>query len=230
MSLSLIAAVLCLVFHVSAPTIPSVSSAVSASQPKIKLIALTFDDGPNAKITPLILATLKQYQIRATFFVIGLEARKHEELIKQEIEAGHEIGNHTLSHRRLTSLGDEKVLGQMAGAQKIIGDKTAVRFIRPPYGSHNARIDRLAKRLGLQMITWTLASNDWRGYPASRLTQQIVTLARPNDIILFHDIHSNAAEALPKIIQGLKERGFTFATVNELLQPGVKLPCGIEVH
>jgi peptidoglycan/xylan/chitin deacetylase (PgdA/CDA1 family) len=62
------------------------------------------------------------------------------------------------------------------------------------------------------------------------LAQQIVTLARPNDIILFHDIHSNTAEALPKIIQGLKERGFTFTTVNELLQPGVKLPCGIEVH
>ena len=80
------------------------------------------------------------------------------------------------------------------------------------------------------MVTWTLDSHDWHGFAAPVLADKVLALARPNDIILFHDIHANTAQALPQIIEGLQARGFAFVTVSQLLDSGAQLPPSIEVY
>lgn len=208
-----------------------INSPLTIDQPTGNLIALTFDDGPWPQYTSSVLATLKKYNVKATFFVLSDSVRKNPDLIKQEIADGHEIGNHTTNkHLRLTGLSDQEVLAEISQAQNTISQYATPKLLRPPYGAHDPRVDGLIKSSGLKMVTWTLDSHDWHGFTARDLTDKVLALARPSDIILFHDIHANTAEALPQIIEGLKARGFTFVTVSQLLATGVRLPSSIEVH
>lgn len=194
------------------------------------LIALTFDDGPNLKITPMILDALKEQGIKATFFVVGEAAVKHPELMVRLNAEGYEIGNHTWSHRQLVKLDVKSVADEIEKTNQVIIKYGNVFLFRPSYGDYNATVKKTADGLKLQTVTWTLDSHDYRGFSPAYLARGVVAMAEANDIVLFYDVHLNTAQALPAIISDLKQRGFKFVTVSELLATGNKLAKDKEVN
>lgn len=178
-------------------------------------IALTFDDGPDV-YTPQILEVLKAYGVRATFFVMGRKAAAHPELIRAELAAGHIVENHSWDHPHLADLGQNGILQQLVRTQAAITAAGAPRprLFRPPYGSLNARVEAVAHALKLQIVLWSLDTNDWRGRNANEIAASVIDQAVPGAVVLMHDGVPNSAatvQALPVIIQGLRSRGFCTA-------------------
>lgn len=177
-------------------------------------VALTFDDGPHPVWTPLILAILDRYQARATFFVVGDAAERHPGLLREIVERGHSVQNHTRDHLRLTELDDDDVREQMAAADRALlaAGVPPSTCLRPPYGVVDERVERLAAEQGLPIVTWNVDTVDWRmpGVPA------IIgagVAARSGDILLFHDgpsDRSQTVEALPWVLEYLSSSGLGF--------------------
>ncbi|WP_427052574.1 polysaccharide deacetylase family protein [Paenibacillus sp. TC-CSREp1] len=190
-----------------------------------KLIALTFDDGPDPVQTPQILALLKQYDAKATFFVLGKWAEKYPDIVRQEQLQGHEIANHTYAHTyavRSTAIG--KYLKDMGAAEASIVNAGAQRplLFRPPGGYYNDMVIQAAKQKGYTIILWSWHQDtrDWALPGVSAITKKVLNNARNGDIVLFHDKvdgRSQTIESLRKILPKLKERGYEFVTVSELL-------------
>jgi chitin deacetylase len=189
-----------------------------------KAIALTFDDGPNPTTTPQVLSILKENNIKATFFLIGGNLKKFPEIGRRVVADGHAIGNHTWHHwRRLMDefTAAREIDDTSAFIYKTLGVKTSL--FRPPNGFlYNGLADYARKEKEL-VVLWSVDSGDWRGSHASveGLVNKVVNAAKPGAIVLMHDgggDRSRTVLALPKIIQELKERGYTFVSVPELLQ------------
>lgn len=190
-----------------------------------KKIALTFDDGPDAKYTGQILDILKQYNIKATFFVIGKRVSAYPETVRRIANEGHAIGNHTWSHPDLTKISQKDFLSQLNETnsllKKIIGYTPLI--VRPPFGSVNATVIQEAKTEGLKLITWSVDTRDWEGISKEKIMENVKKEVKPGGIILQHSSGgkngnlSNTVEALPQIIEYLKENHYEFVTVPELL-------------
>jgi peptidoglycan/xylan/chitin deacetylase (PgdA/CDA1 family) len=183
-------------------------------------IALTFDDGPHATLTPKLLDVLKARGARATFYVVGQNVKLYPDIIRRMVEEGHEVGNHTWNHASLTKLGPDGVKSQMDRTTAAIVEATGRRpaTMRPPYGTMNARLaKRMDDEFGMKVIMWSVDPLDWRYRNAERVTREIVTKTQPGAIVLAHDIHASTVAAMPATIDGLKARGFQFVTVSELI-------------
>ena len=181
-----------------------------------KLVALTFDDGPNPATTPKALDILAKYHAKGTFFMLGQAIAGNEKLVKRVQQEGHEIGNHSWSHPRLPSL-------PLAQAQKEIEDtQTAIarvtgqrpRLIRPPYGEFNAS---LCGSLDLSFILWDVDSLDWQSHRTDAILEQVKKQVKDGSIILMHDIHQTTIDALPTVIDYLQKNGYRLVTVSDLL-------------
>lgn len=191
-----------------------------------KVIALTFDDGPDPDQTAQILDELKKYGAKATFFVIGKRAEKFPELIKRETAEGHEIGNHTYSHPFLTNnRSTESIRSEIAAAQKVIKSisGTAPVLFRPPGGYYHERLVHVSLAEGCLPILWSWHQDteDWKAPGVNRIVNKVLNNAREGDIVLFHDHvqgSSNTVDALRKILPELSKRGYHFVTVSELLK------------
>ncbi|MFS0840226.1 polysaccharide deacetylase family protein [Paenibacillus sp. 1P03SA] len=191
-----------------------------------KVIALTFDDGPNPDQTAQILDELKKYGAKATFFVVGKRAEKFPELLKREAAEGHEIGNHTYSHPFLTSSrSTESIRAEIAAGQKVIKSITgsAPVLFRPPGGYYHERLVHVSLAEGCLPILWSWHQDteDWKAPGVSRIVNKVLNNARKGDIVLFHDHvqgSSNTVDALRKILPVLSKRGYHFVTVSELLK------------
>ena len=196
---------------------------VSYAQTPHKRIALTFDDGPHSSYTADILALLREYQIKATFFVIGQNADRHPELLCQEVKEGHEIGNHTYSHPKLKEQNAESFSIELEKAQtaiKRISGVDALLF-RPPEGFCEGVISTVAKEKGYQMVLWSVDTEDWRGRSADAIEDSIMDHVKDGSIILCHDYvvgQSHTAEALRRVIPQLLEAGYEFVTVSDLVR------------
>ena len=181
-----------------------------------KKVALTFDDGPHPEYTPVLLQGLKERGVRATFFVVGQQAKDNPELIKQMEEDGHLVGNHTYTHLQLTKENHTKYREELLQTdevlQEILGHGTA--FVRPPYGSWDKSLE---KELALFPVLWTVDPNDWCRTDASGICRCVVSKVKENDIILLHDYYGSSVEAALEIVDCLTDRGYTFVTVDELL-------------
>lgn len=190
-----------------------------------KLIALTFDDGPDPVQTPQILALLKRYDAKATFFVLGKWAEKYPELIVQEQREGHEVANHTFNHMYSNrSTGASKVLREMDAAEKSIIEAGAERpvLFRPPGGFYNDTLVQMAKQKGYTIVLWSWHQDtrDWASPGVGRITEKVLNNTRNGDIVLFHDKvegKSHTIAALEQILPVLQKRGYRFVTVSELL-------------
>ncbi len=205
------------------------ASAVSDSAYAIKehgnshmKIALTFDDGPHGRYTAQILDILKEYGVRATFFVIGENAKKHPELIEREINEGHEIGNHTYSHIKLPSANEAVCEYEIEQTQRIIWEISEYRakLIRPPEGRCSKAVNAIAEEDGYSVILWSLDTEDWKHRSVTEITSYVLENTSAGDIILCHDFiggDSPTPQALRVIIPALLERGFNFVTVSELI-------------
>jgi peptidoglycan-N-acetylglucosamine deacetylase len=188
-----------------------------------KVIALTFDDGPNGKYTENILKILNDHQIRATFFLIGENALHYPELVKTLLANQHVIGNHTLEHRQLSNLRDEQVTSELKKTNAIIYRVSGVipALFRPPYGMCSDSSAKITKELGYKTITWKNSTDDYaKKNSAENIAADIIKRVHPGQIIALHDGGGNRAKtvaALPIIIDELQKRGYQFVTVPELL-------------
>ena len=184
-------------------------------------IALTFDDGPSAKLTPKLLDLLAAHHIKATFFVIGENVSEHPEIVARAAREGHQIGNHSWSHPNLGKMSDDGVRRQLQRTEDAIKSAIAARptLLRPPYGSITARQKRwIHADFGYKIILWDVDPLDWKRPGPAVVRNRIVKQTRPGSIVLAHDIHPGTIDAMPATIEQLEANGFKFVTVSELIQ------------
>lgn len=191
---------------------------------KSKVIALSFDDGPNPKYTPEVLDLLKQYNAKATFFVLGSRVEKYPKLARREFEEGHELANHTYSHCNMVRVTSAKLQEEMTKANDAIYSVTGKKpaLFRPPTGYYNETIVNTARDAGFIVIMWSWHQDtrDWSNPGTQKIINQVLNNARHGDIVLFHDHggrRRQTIEALKEILPELQQRGYKFVTISELL-------------
>lgn len=181
-----------------------------------KTVAITFDDGPGARSTITLLDGLKERNVKATFFLVGENVKGHEDIVKRMYDEGHVIGNHTYTHIILTKIPQEKALEEINNTNKIIEEITGekVRYIRPPCGEWN---NEMLFEVDLQPVFWNVDPLDWKRKDVGGIVEDVVRNVKPGDIILLHDIYDTSVAAALEIIDRLKDKGFVFVTVDEIL-------------
>src|SRR6266853_4567352 len=187
-------------------------------------IALTFDDGPSATLTPKLLDLLAAHHIKATFFVIGENVAEHPEIVARAAQEGHEIANHSWSHPNFGKMSDESVRRQLQQTDDAIKSATGKRptLLRPPYGSITAREKRwIHDEFGYGIILWDVDPNDWKRPGPAVVRNRILKETQPGSIVLSHDIHPGTIEAMPSTFDALEAKGFKFVTVSELIRMAV---------
>ena len=183
-------------------------------------IAMTFDDGPHAKNTPRLLDILRQRNIKATFYVIGKNVDMYPHLTRRIVAEGHEIGNHTYTHRNLKRLSDAQVISEMSRTRSSIVNATGVqpRTMRPPYGAlYQRQRDMILNKFGYPTIMWAVDPRDWQRPGVSVVRSRILSDTTNGAIVLAHDLHAPTVDAMPSTLDGLLAKGFKFVTVSQLL-------------
>jgi peptidoglycan-N-acetylglucosamine deacetylase len=186
-------------------------------------LALTFDDGPNAEFTPPILALLAEAGIPATFFVLGAEVEKQPELAAAMVAAGHELGNHTYAHANLDRVSWRRAFDELRGTDRLLRslDPGFRGMFRPPRGRLGVAGAAYAVCHGCPAVMWTLDSRDHQLVGTQPLVERVAAAPLAGgDILLFHDDNAFTVEALAAVIQDLRERGFSFCRVSDLLRRG----------
>ncbi len=182
------------------------------------VVALTFDDGPTPEYTPVILALLDEHDVKATFFLTGDEITRNREQAMQILSAGHVIGNHSYTHPRMIFMGPDEVAHQIDdtnAAIRSLGYEGEI-FFRPPYGKKLYSLPKHLEKEGITSITWDVEAelgDDIAGYTLEN--------TRPGSVILLHVMYQSretSREAVPKIIEGLKAKGYSFKTIPELME------------
>jgi peptidoglycan-N-acetylglucosamine deacetylase len=192
-------------------------------------IALTFDDGPHPQNTPRLLDMLRARNVKATFYVIGRNVNMHPGVLRRTVAEGHEIGNHSHTHRLLSKLGDSELREEMSLCRDAISRAAGVRprTMRPPYGGLLQRQRQLVMdEFGYPTILWSVDPLDWKRPGPSVVTSRILAGTSSGGIVLAHDLHAQTVDAMPATIDGLLRRGFKFVTVSQLIamQPGSGSP------
>jgi peptidoglycan/xylan/chitin deacetylase (PgdA/CDA1 family)/uncharacterized caspase-like protein/predicted TPR repeat methyltransferase len=179
-----------------------------------KSVLLTFDDGPSAKYTPVVLEILKRYGAHGVFFEVGRNIGKAEGESRDILAAGHALANHSFSHAFLPKLDEDALHHQLVDTNAAL--ETAVKqkpvLFRPPYGARNDKILSAASALGMKTILWNVDSQDWADpIPQSIASRVVAQVERQkHGIILFHDIHERTTQALPLVLDELQKRGYRF--------------------
>jgi peptidoglycan/xylan/chitin deacetylase (PgdA/CDA1 family) len=193
-------------------------------------VALSFDDGPSPAYTPQVLNLLAQYGIKATFFVIGQNVYRYPGVCREVSAAGHVIGNHSYYHRKsLCWKGGKVAAREVLRTSEAIFQSTGVevKLFRPPHGFRTPWLMHTLRRLGYAVVTWDNMTDDWEANkPAADIVEAIVKRTKPGSIIVLHDGRSHhdgydrsqMLLALPRIIETLRDRGFDFVTVPQVLQ------------
>lgn len=184
-------------------------------------IALTFDDGPHPVYTGEILDILREYGIRATFFVVGENVERYPELVERELAEGHEVGNHTYSHCHLSKTSPDQIIREIEACERSVYQLCEYRtkLFRPPEGVLPDAIHDYARNADYTVILWSVDTYDWAHNPINEIMKNIRRNTEPGDIILMHDSvkDSLTPTALRQIIPYLLDEGFTFVTVSELI-------------
>lgn len=197
--------------------------ATSSRQVDCKLkacVALTYDDGPG-ELTPRLLDELAAAKAPATFFLIGASAQRHPDTVARIAAAGHEIGNHTQDHvylHRQDAAGQQTQVA--AGQASIEAAGGRATLLRPPFGSYDDVTGEVARAAGLPIVLWDVDTRDWQHHDAQTTRETAIAQAKRGSIILMHDVHDASVDATPAIIEGLRARGFTLATVSDVLRGG----------
>lgn len=200
--------------EIKTETVITITKQQKVIDPKDKVVALTFDDGPT-KYTKEILEILKENDACATFFVIGNKVEIYKETMQLMVLNGNEIGNHSYNHKWLTKLKEKDLKEQITQTQDVIHSVTGFTptLIRPTYGSISSK---LRKQIPLEIVMWTVDTSDWKYKSVNRIVKEATKNTKDLDVILMHDTHQRTVEALKKIIPELKKQGFQFVTVSEL--------------
>lgn len=190
-----------------------------------KVIALTFDDGPDPQYTSQIADLLRQYEAKATFFVVGSRVAKHPEIARRLVQDHHELANHTYTHPDMRRISADRLRKEVVSTQNAIYESTGVtpQLFRPPGGYYSESLVRVAKEAGYLVIMWSWHQDtrDWSDPGVKKIVNKVLANTRNGDIVLFHDFGGNrrqTVDALREILPVLKKRGYAFVTVSELMQ------------
>ena len=182
-----------------------------------KYIALTFDDRPRADTTGRLLDGLSARGAAATFFIIGAQVEGNEYLLCRMAADGHQIGNHTYSHTRLTTVDTEHMVEEINKSEvvlrEVVGNRTF--WLRPPYGQMDTK---RAKEVKTPMIYWTVDPQDWKLLDAAKVVDAVVNHVQSGDIVLLHAFYATSVDAALQIVDRLQAEGFVFVTVEELFR------------
>ena len=186
-------------------------------------IALTFDDGPHPGQTKRILDILDKYNVKATFFAVGVNIDNYGEHLKEVVSRGHEIGNHTNTHPKVSSLDYKGLKNEFSKCQSKIKDICGYtpKLIRPPEGLIDTSIKDIAKEMDCKVILWDIDTRDWAQTSPQKIADHVVNKISSGDIILMHDYigkNSPTAEALELFIPKLLDMGYKFVVVSELIE------------
>lgn len=185
-----------------------------------KYIYLTFDEGYEAGYTEKILETLKENEVKATFFITAHYLNTQSELVKKMIDEGHIVGNHTVNHKSMPDLTDEKVETEIMDLHKAIYSKFQyeMKYIRPPKGEYSERTLKISESLGYKTVMWSFAYEDWneeKQPSKEEAKQKIINNVHPGEIMLLHGNSKTNTEILGEIITEIKNMGYEFKSLDE---------------
>ena len=182
-----------------------------------KVIAFTFDDGPNTETTKILLDNLNKYDAKVTFFVVGSRVRDNKEILKRAYQEGNDIGSHTYSHKDLTTLKNKELLKEINKTNQRIREVIGVEpiYLRPPYGSIN---DNIRNSTIMHIICWNVDSLDWQTKDRKKIKKEILKHAGDGDIVLLHDIYKESVKGALLAMEELQKKGYSFVTITELAE------------
>lgn len=189
---------------------------ITPPNPNKKLIALTFDDGPNST-TKEIVDILDKYDAKGTFLILGTQIEDNKQVLIDTYNSGHEIGNHTFGHKILTSLSQKQMEEEINKTQELIKSVIGIypTFLRPPYGAFNTKV---RENCNLPILLWNKDTMDWKNREAEYIFNKSIENLEDGDILLFHDIYPSTAKAIEKLIPYLIENGYQPVTTTQLLE------------
>ena len=181
-------------------------------------VALTFDDGPSPKYTPLLLDGLKERNVRATFFLLGKNVKENQELVQRMQAEGHLLGNHTYNHVQLNKIPETTARQEILKTNNEIYEATGKypEYMRPPYGAWKKNMELCVEMLP---VFWDIDTLDWKSQNVDAILKAAGEEPEDGSIILMHDEYQTSVEAALLIIVRLKEKGYEFVTVDELIVP-----------
>ena len=184
-----------------------------------KKVAITFDAAWGADKTEGIIDILKEYNAHATFFLVGFWVEDYENEAKKIAESGFEIGTHSNTHPDMTKLSHEQKKLELETSMQIIQEKTGQTptLFRAPFGSYNNDLLDVCESLKLTAIQWDVDSLDWKGLSAEQIHNRVMPRVKNGSIILCHNNSKNILNALPLLLESLKQKGYTICSVGELI-------------
>ena len=216
--------------NIPKPPEPKPEPAPAAPAPTVanKTIALTFDDGPGP-YTEKLLDILDKYDAKATFFLIGSKVSARANTLRRMQSRGHQLGNHSWSHPELNKVSAEQLASEIDQTNNAIKQAVGTKpnIIRPPYGAFNRAVLEQFRQRGMSAVVWSVDTRDWADRNSEIVCSRAVAGARNGAVILMHDIHPTSVNAVPCILNSLKQQGYSFVTVQNLIgdmTPGAVYP------
>jgi peptidoglycan/xylan/chitin deacetylase (PgdA/CDA1 family) len=187
-------------------------------QTRVKTVALTFDDGPHPQYTPQLLAILKKYNVKATFFVIGKMVEQYPELVRKEDAAGHLVANHTYHHVNLNHVPLDEIALEWRACNEVVKPLIGkeMGYCRPPGGDYDPNVITAAMDENLTTVLWTDDPGDYASPGDKVIEKRVLDRIQNGGIILLHDGVQQTVDVLPQIIEALQKRGFKFQTAEEM--------------
>lgn len=184
-----------------------------------KVVSISFDAAWGNEQTEDLLNILDGKNVKATFFLVGDWVEKYPESVKEIAAAGHDIGNHSSTHPKMTELSRDKMMEEIENCNSLIKNLTGkeVTLFRPPYGDYNNSVVETVNSCGMYCVQWDVDSLDWKDPTAQDMVDRIKSKICPGSIILMHNGATNTPEALPMIIDAVREMGYEFVPISELL-------------
>lgn len=190
--------------------------------PEQKKVAISFDAAWGNEDTETLIQIMDSFEVKATFFVVGDWAEKYPESVKALHEAGHDVMNHSDTHPHMDELSHEGMVSEIEQCNDKVSAVTGVRptLFRCPYGAYNDAVITTVRELEMEPIQWDVDSLDWKGISASEIEQNVLSKVKPGSIVLFHNAAEHTPEALPNIISALKNQGYAFVKIQDLIVDG----------
>ena len=192
-----------------------------------KVCSISFDAAWGNEDTQQLIDILEQYQVKATFFVVGDWVTKYPESVKALHDAGHEVMTHSDNHAHYNDLSGEEIVADVNASCDKIEEVTGVRptLIRCPYGEYDDHVITAIRGMGLEPIQWDVDSLDWKDLSAAEITERVTKKVQPGSIVLFHNAAKHTPEALPGILENLISQGYSIIPISQLILPG---ECGVD--
>lgn len=185
-----------------------------------RVVYLTFDEGYENGYTPAILDILKDRDVKAAFFVTGSYVKQHPDYVKRMIDEGHIVGNHTMTHPSLPTITDENIKQEIDGVDTLLMNGLGIKtkYLRPPKGEYTERTLKVTKEMGYTTVFWSLAFRDWLPLPGGpqESYETVMNNLHPGAVILLHAESKDDTEALPRIIDSIREEGYEFKTLDDI--------------